>query len=41
MDRRKIGVIAIVIAVVGLVFAYLLIWQATNQRVVGPFANGG
>ena len=36
LDRRKIGVIVIVITVLGLAFAYLLMWQASEQVVVGP-----
>ena len=36
MDRRKIGVIVVVIAVLGLAFVYLLIWRAPETIVIGP-----
>jgi len=36
LDRRKIGVMAVVIAVLGLAFGCLLIWQALEPIVVGP-----
>jgi len=36
LDRRKIGVIAVVIAVLGVAFAYLLIRRAPEPIVIGP-----
>jgi len=36
LDRRKIGVIAVVIAVLGVAFAYLLVRRAPELIVIGP-----